>query len=148
MPRSMRWPTDWPTPSGPTGSNEGIVKATAVTDATITAAIQAGRGQTLMAIYGIPVNKALFLTSVVAEAIANSSANAEITLLVKENADQAGAGFIVKEVYRLTETAPVNRVYRVPKKIQGPAIVKLQARTDAADTEVVGAFDGYLVNHG
>jgi hypothetical protein len=135
---------------GATESNEGIVTATATTDGTITAAIQAGEGQTQMVIYGIPSTQTLQIKKVradVPKAGGVSGVSIDCKLLVKENADQSDAGFINKEQFFFSDTIPLNRHYDIPKSIIGPAIVKLQVNTDTNDTDVAGGFDAYIIDN-
>ena len=133
---------------GSTGSNEGIITATATTDATVTAAIQAGEGQTLMAIYGIPSTQKMYINYIHAGILrAVASVTADLTLLVEENVDQSDSGFITKEEFILTSSVPVHRPYKTYKTVTGPAIVKLQVTTGANDADVTAAFDAYLVDN-
>ena len=133
---------------GTTGSNEGIITATATTDATITAAIQIGVGQTLMIIYGVPSTQTLQIKKVSSGILrAVTAVTADLTLFAKENADQATAGFIVKEEYILTSSVPVEEAYDPPKSFTGPCIVKLQVITGSNNSQVTGSFDAYVVDN-
>jgi len=133
---------------GATGSNEGIITATATTDATITAAIQIGDGQTLMVIYGVPSTQTLHMTKVTSGILRSvTTVTADLTLLVKENADLATAGFIGKEEYIMASGSPVTQYYSPPKSFTGPCIVKLQVTTGSNNSQVTGAFDAYIVDN-
>lgn len=129
-------------------TNAGIITATAQTDTTITAAIQAGRGQTGMLIYGLPSTKALYLKAIRLYVLKNA-ATVEVNakLLVRENANLATSGYIIKELSQFQSTVPLSRYYEIPKVIEGPAIVKIQVNTDTDGAGCVGAFDAYLVDN-
>lgn len=132
---------------GSGGTNAGVITATAVTDATITAAIVAGRGQTEMCIYGVPSTHSLALVSIMETVLrsAGSSVKLDADLQIKERADQADSGFITKEVFQFNDVAALHRIYGAYKLCTGPCIVKLQVTSDKASASVTGAFDGYLV---
>jgi len=135
---------------GSGGTNAGIVTATAATDSTITAAIQAGEGQTLMAIYGVPSTQTLHLTQIYASVLKSIGVGAvkvDATLLVKENADLATSGFITKERFQYTDQNSLHRDYCPVKSVTGPAIVKMQVETNVANSVATAAFDAYLVNN-
>ncbi len=128
-------------------TNAGIIKATAQTDATITAAIQAGEGQTQMAIYGIPSTQTLHIMYLRTGVLQAAGAEGDVTLLVKLNAGQADAGFVTKERGEFSDSSPFSRTYGVPKKIVGPAIIKIQVETNTANCVVSAAFDAYVTDN-
>lgn len=135
---------------GSLGGNAGIITATAQTDTTITAAIQVGEGQTLMAIYGVPsTQKIAILRSVytVLKIGGGASAKADGTLLVKENADQADAAFVTKERFQFVDGAPYVRDIHPPVVFNGPCIVKMQVNSNTANTVATALFDAYVVDN-
>jgi hypothetical protein len=132
---------------GSGGTNAGIITATAQTDGTITAAIQAAEGQTLMAIYGIPSTQRLHIVYLRTGVLLAAGAEGDITLLVKQNADQSDAGFVTRERGEFSDSSPFSRRYGVPKAIEGPAIAKVQVKTNTNGCVVSAVFDGYLVDH-
>lgn len=130
---------------GSGATNAGIITATAQTDATITAAMQAGFGQSLMAIYGVPSTKRMNLTLIDASALKGGVAvTVDITFVVNERADQADSGFITKFIFS-TESAHMLSI-DPPLPVPGPAILKLQAESDQSNAAITGAFNGYLVD--
>lgn len=132
---------------GSGGTNAGIVTATAVTDATITAAIQAAEGQTLMAIYGVPSTKDIYVKTAMVTALRSvSTVKVDATIWAKENVDQSDAGFITKERFSLSDSHNWPRHWDPPKSFSGPCIVKIQVDTNASNTQVSAAFDAYLVD--
>jgi hypothetical protein len=132
---------------GSAGSNVGIITATAQTDVTITAAIQAGEGQTQMAIYGVPSTQTLHIENIHAGVIGTITANVQGHLLAMENADLATAGWIHKEHFYFTMDSPLHRPYPIPKSFTGPAIVKMQVNSNTNNTMVSAAFDAYIVDN-
>ncbi len=136
---------------GSTGSNEGIITATAVTDATITAAIQVGEGQTQMAIYGVSSQETIHIAQLRVDALRDSptGVSANVYLMVKENADQSDSGFVHKEDFQCTDELPINRTYYpIYKSFSGPCIIKLQVVTDADNSMFTGSFDAFVVTNG
>ena len=132
---------------GASGPNVGKITATADTDGTVTAQINAGEGQTQMAIYGVPSTKRMYVCSYYASAIkAALSVSAAISLLVNPEPDAELTKFLIKHTngimtdgstYLRHEFAPFFRV-------DGPAIIKLQGNASANNTDVDGGFDAYL----
>jgi len=135
---------------GSGGTNAGIITCTAQTDATVTAAIEIGEGQTEMCIYGIPSTQKFYFTFMRADILkagGGGTVKADMRILVKENADQSTAGFITKEKHEFSDSLPLLRPYGVPKKITGPAIIKLQVNTNLDNSVVSAVFDGVLVDN-
>ncbi len=131
---------------GSGGTNEGTIAATAQIDGTVTAAIVAGVGKSLMAIYGVPSTQTLQLVGLgvdILKAGGGAGTKGNCTLSVKESADSSDAGYVTNERFRI----PFVRIYRVPKSVIGPAIVKMQVNTDTINTTVTGAFDAILVDN-
>ncbi len=134
--------------SGSAGPNVGTITATAQTDATITAAIQPDVGQTLMAIYGVPSTQTIRLTYLREDIKRGTGTRtADAFLAVRENADQSGSKFVMKESFQFRNDTPLVRPYKIPKSFSGPCIVKLQVNADTNNTVVSGAFDAYLVDN-
>lgn len=136
--------------AGATGSNEGVITATADTDGTVTAQINIGNNQTGMAIYQIPAGKKGFLVNFYGS-LADSGgqgANVDIQLLVQPT----GGVFNVKQFHGLTNSgaAHFNHIFPVPFPANGldaKDTIKMQAKTTSANDAVVSAgFDIILVN--
>lgn len=140
---------------GNLGPNVGIITATAQIDATVTAQIGVGNGQTEMSIYGIPSTQKAYMTSfdVNAHNTGNPSTVVEtdFDLLVNEHpdVDETSAAFLVKANVGLIASGSTSfsKVYDPPFKIEGPAIIKFQGIATTADTEAVAEFDLILVNN-
>ena len=131
---------------GSGGTNAGIITATALTDGTVTAAIQAGEGQTQMCIYAIPSGKTLLISRLYGHVVGTVTATVQTHLVVYANADTATAGWIHKEHLMMSQLLPLDRVYDPYKIVVGPAMVKIQVNSSANNTRVIAAFDGYVAD--
>lgn len=132
---------------GASGPNVGVITATADTDGTVTAQINAGEGQTQMAIYGVPSTKIAYMSMYYASIIKNAAAvTVALKLLVNPEPDSELIGFLVKHTNGLDSTGNslMSHEYDPYFKISGPAIIKLQANASANNTDVSGGFDLYL----
>lgn len=137
--------------SGATSINVGTITATAATDATITAVILPGEGQTEMAIYGVPSIQSFYLTRWYV-GIAKSSgvaADADFHLLVNENPNVQLTNFLYKSDLSLqsTGTSSFEKKFINYVKFAGPCIIKIQGFASVADLDAQAAFDGYLINN-
>lgn len=139
-----------PDSAGVGATNAGTITATAVTDATVTAQINIGEGQTQMAIYGVPSCCTLAIKSFSASqlrATAGATVATDITMMVNEQPDTDVDFFVTKETDALYGAGSTvwERTYDPPKTFAGPAIVKFQATASAADVDLSVSFDAYLV---
>jgi len=130
---------------GASGPNVGIITATAATDATVTAQISVGNGQTEMAIYGVPTGKTgyLYRWGCGINKQASVVVDVDFRLLINENPDVQTVAFLRKDDISLQSngTSMFDRHYSLPYKITGPAIVKVQATGSAADIDGDSGFD-------
>ncbi len=132
---------------GATSINVGVITATAATDGTITAQINAGQGQTQMAIYGIPSGFTLYLTQIYAGILKTGSAGfADCSLMVNPNPDVELLNFRTEHTFGAssTGTSQPGVPFRPYKPVQGPSIVKIQANGSAGNLDVDGGFDAIL----
>ena len=132
--------------SGGTAINVGVITATAVTDGTVTAQINAGEGQTQMAIYGVPSTQIALMSQYYASAIKGSTSLAvKIEVLVNANPDAQLTNFLIKHTIGLTTEGNNYIRHRFPElwpfKIAGPAIIKITGNSSAANTDVSAGFD-------
>ena len=129
---------------GTSGPNVGKITATADTDSTVTAQINAGEGQTQMAVYGVPSGQTAYVQGYYASAIKGTTAlSVSVKLLVNPVPDTVTTGFLTKHINGLaTEgTNALHHCFYPYFSVTGPAIIKLQADSSAADTDVSGGFD-------
>ena len=135
---------------GSGGVNAGVITATAQTDGTVTAAILAGNNQTQMCIYGVPSNKKLRLSKVYAGIVKGTGntqrADGELLVMTDPETNAANnTAWTNKENFQLVEANPPwKHDYKEPKKIDGPAIVKIQVVTNSNNTKCTGGFDGTM----
>lgn len=133
--------------------NVGTITATAATDSTVTAQINPGNNQTLMAIYTVPAGYQAFLFEYyfgldsVTVPGASSDARMNCKLLVKPSVHNDNTVFQVKHVRGafVNGSSSFEQHFSVPIRIDGPADIKLRA-TDAqpsglANADVTGGFD-------
>ncbi|MGI9405866.1 MAG: hypothetical protein ACR2O4_05805 [Hyphomicrobiaceae bacterium] len=135
---------------GSGGVNAGVITATAQTDATVTAQIVIGEGQTLMAIYGLPSTQNFYVYAwyLAANRAAASTAGADLELRVKLDADQSDSTFVVKHHLGLSTagSSSIRHVFDPSFRVTGPAIIKVTAENVSAnDLDISAGFDGVLV---
>lgn len=130
-------------------NNEGTITATAQVDGTVTAQINIGNGQTLMAIYTIPAGKTGYMTNFTATINRTAvGALANMSLRQTKFAALDGSGSIVEHFFSLA-TDGSSSIYHPfkPEKV-------FQERTDiwircesvtATNTDITGSFDIKLV---
>ena len=138
------------TPEGGAQPNIGRISAVAQTDGTTTAIILATEGQTQMAIYGIPSTQKLFLNRMYANLIAaKTGSEVKIKLVVNPNPDDQLPAFVVKHTLglRAAGNSNVENHWHTYKKVEGPAIIKIQALGDDNDMDVDAGFEGVIINN-
>ncbi len=137
--------------SGTTSIVVGNISATAQTDGTVTAQIKVGLGQTQMAILGIPSVQTAYFTNFWATGRKGGGAAKLIDIGLLVNIDpENGKNFLVQETGSVTGVGgPPFRIPFLPhRQLVGPAIIKIQANSNANDSEVAGGFDIILVDQG
>ena len=134
-----------------TSANVGTITATAATDATITAQINPGEGQTQMAIYGIPSTQSFDMGIFYATLNKSSAAAGTINLSLKvnPNPDVQTLSFLTKNTRGLQSTgvSASDFAFDPPYNITGPAIIKLSGIASANDIECSAGFNGVLVDN-
>ena len=128
-----------------TSINAGTLTATAQTDSTVTAQINAGQGQTQMAIYGVSSWYNCYFKEYYASINRNSSGGgADISLLVCDDPINRPTAFRVRHTIGLQVAG--NSVhyheFRGPGiKISTPAIIKMRAGVSNNNTDISAGFD-------
>ncbi len=132
--------------NGGTSVNVGTITATAATDGTVTAQINAGYGQTQMAVYGVPSTKWLYLDNYYAGILRNTSALCDMELRVNSHPDTELVGYTLKHSMSANTAGSTNVIMPLPGfRVVGPAIVKLRASTSTTNCDVIGGFNGVLL---
>lgn len=130
---------------GASGANEGVVKATAATDNTITAAIAVGNSQTQMAIFGVPTSSRLVILHMHMDILGRSAVTAATgSLIVELDPGSGTSGIRVVREWNVQPVARYDAEIRPPLCIPGPALVKMQVLSDADGASVTGTFDGIV----
>lgn len=133
---------------GATSINIGQIKATAKTDSSISAIITALAGQTQMAIFAIPSTKTLMIDSMHASLNKSATGVCDMTLLVNDNPDDGvlNTFFKVKhtEGASASGSSSVDHEFTGGKRVDGPAIIKLQGLGSTVNLDVDANFDGKI----
>ncbi len=136
---------------GSSGPNIGVITATAQTDGTITAQINATQGQTQMAIYGIPSIQTAYITQIYGDVNKSGGAagGVDIDLCVNPRPDVELAGFLTKHTFGVltTGTSALPIPFKPPKVFPGPAIIKMDGTAGANNMDVSAHFDLILVTN-
>jgi hypothetical protein len=136
---------------GATNINVGIITATADTDGTITAQINAGQGQTQMAIYGVPSIQIAYMTKYYSSfnKSGGQTGAIDLSLLVNPGPDVEIINFLTKHTQGLFSVGTSLQYHRFEPHfaISGPAIIKLQAIGSADNLDLSGGFDLILVDN-
>ena len=136
--------------NGATNVNVGAVKATAASDATITAQINVGEGQTQMAIYGVPSTKKAYVKRLWGSTIdANAGSDVELKLLQNTCPNVQTTQFITKRNFGLkgAGTSGENTYFEIPLAMDGPCILKIQGTGDNVDMDTSAEFDLILFDN-
>ena len=135
-------------------SNIGDITATAyhgtTTPVSITAQIESGEGQTLMAIYGIPSLQDAYITKYYGDVMKAQGTAAFIELILKVNPEPQTqqAAFLTKHRSGATSTgtSDVQHKFFPYYKVPGPAIIKIQGIANTDDIDASAGFDLILVD--
>jgi hypothetical protein len=132
---------------GSGGMNVGAISLTAQTDSTITAYIVAAQGRTKMAIYAVPTGKELLINDFSFSAVkAALGVNASVKLL--QCIDPINRPTMFMEIAQAGLMVDSNnrdkQCFEPPLRVSGPALLKIQANSSAADTVIIAGFDGEL----
>ena len=140
---------------GANGVNTGVITATAASDSTVTAQINAAEGQAQMAIFGIPSGYTGYMLDRDASVLPVEDSGAgpvtfEVSVLVNPEPDVNTVSWLVKETFGMGgDTAtPYYRPYPIPKKYEGPCIIKMQAICRLAiNMDVLAGFNIVVIKN-
>jgi hypothetical protein len=136
---------------GASGPNAGIIKATAASDNTITAQINAGEGQTQMAIYGVPSTQTAYMTQFYHSILKSGGGTKfmDVALLASTDIENQPTVFTTKHTASSASDGSsfVNHPYSPYSTFAGPVIIKIQVIASAADQDVSAGFDLILVDN-
>ncbi len=125
--------------------NAGDISCFAALDGVFTAQINAGQGQTQMAVYGVPSIETHYLTCFYANMNKSTPAagSTDIQLVVNEAANFQPPVFVVKGTQAIlsTGTSLFRHCFEPYFRIPGPAIVKIQATGSALNQDISAGFD-------
>ncbi len=128
-------------------NNAGTITATAVTDGTITAQINPGNNDTLMAIFQVPLNADAYVTKWDTALLKAGGATkrADFQLLTSE----FGGGFAVRDTASLSSdgTSADHHHHDVAMRVHPGGFIKISSIASAVDQDVSGGFDLFLEFH-
>jgi len=137
--------------SGITSVNIGTIKATADTDATVTAIIRPVEGTTHMAIYGIPSTQKAYIKRWYGSINKASGAVATINFKLAFNPEPnvRSNHFSIRSERGVQSTGTSDADWRldIPLELAGPGIIKVQGIASAADIDGSAGFDLVLVDN-
>lgn len=134
---------------GATSVNVGTLKATAVTDNTVTARINPSNGQTQMTIYGVPSGFSLYVSHgfAVANKASGSSASGDLTLNLCPSPQLDPSKFRVIDLAGIrSDIGALDKPYPFPGRIQGPCILKATVASNSAGLDISVSLDGVLID--
>ena len=135
---------------GATSVNVGVITATAQSNNTITAQINAGQGQTQMAIFGIPSTQKVYMERFYANVnkAGGSAGLVDVTLLYNPEPGDEIVNFLTKHTFGLQTvgTSAFTIPYFMPKVFEGLGILKIQVLSGTNDMDVSAGFDVVLVD--
>jgi hypothetical protein len=132
---------------GATSANIGVITATAAVDATVTALIRAGEGQTQMVVYGIPSTQTLYMGRLYGNIVRDKTAGGVVFSLQYNPEPQTEiTNYVTKHTFgtMVTGTSALTINYSVPKTFTGPGILKLRCTSSQNDMDISGGFDSVL----
>lgn len=128
--------------------NAGLITATAADDATVTAAINIGVGQTGQGIFGISSKQRFYMTRAYGHINKSGGAvgAADISLLMNTAPDVQTVSFTTKHPFGAitTGSSSITPTWEVFKVFKGPAIFKMRATSSVNSLDITAGFNGYI----
>ncbi len=137
---------------GATSVNVGLITATAKAPSatTITARIEIGKGQTQMAILGIPSSQIAYMKRLYANTnkAAGTAGLVDVTLLYNPEPKSELTNFLTKHTFSLQTVgdSALTIPFYDPKRFIGAGILKVQVLSGSANMDVSSGFDIVLVD--
>jgi hypothetical protein len=124
--------------------NAGTIYAVGNTDGTVTAQINPGNNQTLMAVYKIPANRRGCLLNYYSSINRATGANTLANVFIK--AKPNGQAFQTKQIIGISTISSgfIEHTYYAPNCFDPLTIVKMSADASANDTDISAGFDMIL----
>jgi hypothetical protein len=141
--------------TGSTGpfSNVGTISATAAVDGTVTAQIAPIKGQTQMAIFGVPSTQKFYMYNF-ACSIAHASPGptidaAGVIIFQSVDIENSPTVFAFKHTAAVQDNGltSLDSMFIVPKVFVGPCVIKISMVALAEDSLCDASFDGVLVDN-
>ena len=142
--------------TGSTGpfSNVGTISATAAVDGTVTAQIAAIKGQTQMAIFGIPSTQKFYMYNFAASIAHTSPApntadSAGIIIFQSTDIVNNPTVFTFKHTAAIQDNGltSIDSTFSPPKEFEGPCVIKIAMVASITDAFCDASFDGVLVDN-
>jgi hypothetical protein len=135
-------------------SNVGTISATAVVDGTVTAQINTPKGQTQMAIFGVPSTQIFYMYDFHASvahtsAAPNTADSAGVIVFQSTDIVNNPTVFTFKHTAAVQDngTTSLQLPFGPPKIFEGPCIIKLAMVASKDDAFVDASFDGILIDN-
>lgn len=128
----------------------GLITVTGTDDSVVTAAIQIGEEQSLMAIFAVGSVSQMQIKKITADVLKTTGGTVEVTgtLKVKLNADVANSAWQTKERFNLSEIEAHDQNYDgIHKTFAGPCIAKIQVLTDTGNASCTAEIDAVAVRN-
>jgi hypothetical protein len=131
------------TTHGTASANAGVITATADTDATITARIEIGEGQSQMAVYCFGARDKVLVHDYFASMGRSATAAADVKMYLVDDPRNAPAVKILKHQIGLDTGGSTHAGHKFdpPLVIQGPGCLVLEAIASANGASISGGFD-------
>jgi len=128
--------------------NVGTITATAITDATVSCAMDAEKGQTLHAIYTVPAGKTLYLDHIYASLNKSASTSTAAVELQTRDVSTSGTAWRVRRHMGIHSTSGVNQAFFTPalKVSEKHDIQMYVVEVSASNSDISAGFDGFLVD--
>lgn len=134
---------------GALNTNVGAITATAITDATISAVILASQGISKNAIYGFSSFDTLYVKDWYGSINGTDTGHMAMELLVNSIPDIGGTNTAFRKLNKrglqATGTSSGVWTFNPPFKIEGPAVVKIQATASIGDVEGGAGINGIII---